>query len=284
MIKPINKERAKIWNERFAALMEKKKLTQRQFAKEYSDKFGYAAQADVCRWLHVGEKTTKKKMEERGFPSFETMSNIATMLEVSVAYLIGETDYESFEEERTARYIGLSADGVRAIHDITKTGKAIPPFYRYPDSKITNSLEKLLVSKSFVSFLEGIKEISEAIEKKKNPFRYFEKAVNRIPESCRDAAIALFRDPEDAVNELGVIMTDELCGYAKELEEAEKKEKDAERIADSDVNAAGYKFFKTHFDLLRELTGDEETVIEYRYLSDNFVHKRKKAKLDKSKK
>ena len=73
-----------------------------------------------------------------------------------------------------------------------------------------------------MSFLEGIKEISEAIEKKNNPFSYFEKAVNRIPESCRDAAIALFRDPEDAVNELGVIMTDELCGYAKELEEAEE--------------------------------------------------------------
>ena len=128
MSKNITPLQAKIWNERFEKKMEDLRFSQRKFISTYKAKFGTGSQADVSKWMHVGDIDGKTK-KQRGFPAFETMRNIAEILGVSVGYLIGETDFESFDQERASKYLGLSAASITAIRGIT-SGKTIPPLPR----------------------------------------------------------------------------------------------------------------------------------------------------------
>lgn len=92
----INK--AQCWCNRLYKLMKEKNYTQKSFLKEYKEKYGGGTQANISRWLRVGSKIENGKTI--GFPSYETMSNLADFFGVSVGYFIGETDYESFEMEK----------------------------------------------------------------------------------------------------------------------------------------------------------------------------------------
>lgn len=126
MLEPIEKEKAKIWNGRFEKKMKDMGLSQYQFIDRYRERFKKGRQPDVSKWMHVGEVDSKTR-KERGFPAFETMRNIAEILEVSVGYLIGETDFETFEMEQASKYMGLSPNAIEATRALT-SGKAIPPF------------------------------------------------------------------------------------------------------------------------------------------------------------
>ena len=94
----IEHDKAQGWCNRLHKLMKEKNYTQKSFLKEYKEKYGGGTQANISRWLRVGSKIENGKTI--GFPSYETMSNLADFFGVSVGYLIGETDYESFEMEK----------------------------------------------------------------------------------------------------------------------------------------------------------------------------------------
>lgn len=111
----INK--AQCWCNRLYKLMKEKNYTQKSFLKEYKEKYGGGTQANISRWLRVGSKIENGKTI--GFPSYETMSNLADFFGVSVGYLIGETDYESFEMEKVCKFLGLEEETVKAIKGIT---------------------------------------------------------------------------------------------------------------------------------------------------------------------
>ena len=102
-----------IRNNRLHKLMKEKNYTQKSFLKEYKEKYGGGTQANISRWLRVGSKIENGKTI--GFPSYETMSNLADFFGVSVGYLIGETDYESFEMEKVCEFLGLEEETVKAI-------------------------------------------------------------------------------------------------------------------------------------------------------------------------
>ncbi|RGI41963.1 helix-turn-helix transcriptional regulator [Coprococcus sp. OM06-25] len=73
----INK--AQCWCNRLYKLMKEKNYTQKSFLKEYKEKYGGGTQANISRWLRVGSKIENGKTI--GFPSYETMSNLADFLE-----------------------------------------------------------------------------------------------------------------------------------------------------------------------------------------------------------
>lgn len=250
MLKPIEKEKAKIWNERFEKKMNDMGLSQYQFIDRYREQFGKGRQPDVSKWMHVGELDSKTR-KERGFPAFETMRNIAEILEVSVGYLIGETDYETFEMERASKYIGLSPAAIEATRALT-SGKAIPPFHKYPDPQRTAALELMLTNPVLVEYLKNVCELAEAINREQNPKNLFERAANAIPEPYRDSAIALWADSEEAVAN-GIDPTEELWEFVHTLDDAACDDMYQPDMADREIKSAKYALHETHIKLVDEL-------------------------------
>lgn len=254
MSKPITMDKAKIWNERFEIRMDEMKLSQRKFSALYKERFGTGSQADVSKWMHIGEIDSRTN-KGRKFPEFETMRNIAEILEVSVGYLIGETDCETFEMERSSEYIGLSPIALESTRAITH-GKAIPPFHKYPDPQRTAALELLLENPFLVEYLKNICETAEAINRAENPDNLFEKAVNKIPESSRDSAISLWQDAEEAVSK-GIEPTEELWAYVRILDDAACDDMYQPDMADREIKAAKYALQEIHTKMINDLLSAE---------------------------
>lgn len=250
MLEPIEKEKAKIWNERFEKKMKDMGLSQYQFIDRYRERFKKGRQPDVSKWMHVGEVDSKTR-KERGFPAFETMRNIAEILEVSVGYLIGETDFETFEMEQASKYMGLSPNAIEATRALT-SGKAILPFHKYPDPQRTAALELMLTNPFLVEYLKNVCELAEAINREQNPKNLFEKAANTIPESYRDSAIALWADSEEAVAN-GVNPTEELWAFVRILDDAACDDMYQPDMADREIKSAKYALHETHTKMVDEL-------------------------------
>lgn len=251
MEKHIIKTKEQIWNERFEQTMRVRNFSQRKFIELYRKKFGTGSQADVSNWLHIGEIDGRSK-KKRHFPKFETMRNIAEILDVSVGYLIGETDYESFEMERATNYVGLSSNSISAIKSIT-SGKAIPPFYKYPDPQITAALEGVLINNTVVEYLKAICELAEAINGNYNPKNNFQKAVDQIPDMYRDVVCALWQDPEEAIKEKGIAPSDYLWELVKRLDDAACLDMIQPDILTREINAAKYALQESHTRMIDEL-------------------------------
>lgn len=73
--------------------------------------------------------------KEIGFPSYENMLNIANFFGVTVGYLTGETDFETFEMEKACKQIGIDEDTGKAIKGIV-TGESVEPFGKYEAKRI----------------------------------------------------------------------------------------------------------------------------------------------------
>ena len=251
MLNNIKKTREQIWNERFEQTMRARNFSQRKFIELYKAKFKTGSQADVSNWMHIGEidGRTKKK---RHFPKFETMRNIAEILGVSVGYLIGETDFESFEMERATNYVGLSSNSISAIKGIT-SGKAIPPFYKYPDPQSIAALEGILTNNTLVEYLKSICELAEAINRNHNPKNNFQKALDEIPEKHRDAVFTLWQDAEDAIEVKGVIPSEYLWELVKRLDDAACIDMMQPDMHTREINAAKYAAQESHSRMIDEL-------------------------------
>lgn len=253
MLKHITQTKEQIWNARLEERMNMLGLSQRKFSSLYKEKFGTGSQADVSKWMHVGEVGGKTKRKRR-FPTFETMRNIADILGVSIGYLIGETDYESFEMERASKCVGLSESALIGIRNIT-SGKVIPPFYKYGDPQRNAALESLLTNSQLVEYLKGLCELAEAMNREQNPTDVFERAVKRIPESCRDAAFALWEDAEKAVEE-GIEPTPELWAFVSMLDDAACEDMYQPDMRAREIRSAKYALQEIHMRLVDEIISD----------------------------
>lgn len=179
------------------------------------------------------------------------MRNIADILEVSVGYLIGETDYETFGMERASRCIGLSEAALIGIRNIT-SGKVIPPFYKYEDPQITVALENILTTPQIVAYLKGMCELAEAMNREHNPKDAFERTVRKIPESYRDAAIALWKDSEKAIQK-GIEPTTELLAFANMLDDAACEDMYQPDVSTREIQSARYALQEIHIKIVDEL-------------------------------
>lgn len=254
MLEAIIKTKAQIWNERFEKRMKDMQLSQRKFSSLYKQRFGKGSQADVSKWMHVGEVDSRTN-KGRKFPEFETMRNIAEILEVSVGYLIGETDYETFDLERASKYTGLSSHAIEGICALT-SGKAISPFRKSPDLQRTAALEFILTSPILEEYLRDICELAEAKNEEQNPKRMFRKAVEKIPEEYRDSAISLWDDPEKAVNN-GINPTEELWDFVRTLNDAAWDDICQPDMIARAIKSAKYALQETHIKMVEDIISVE---------------------------
>lgn len=246
---------AETWNERLSGLINNKFDSQKEFAKAYKEKYGTGNQADVSRWVRVGGNAAKG--EVIGFPSYDTMYRIAEFFGVTVGYLTGETDFESFEMERACDYLGLDESAGRAIKRITKLN-GVTRFERYEKENYGKALCYLLSSKCFEDFLGGFCQYAEALHLRKNPVDYMNSPeilaikpdVLNLVLTYRD--IGFGEEVDDPFE-----ITDEFFDAMDLLAEAESKACRQKFTLEQNVKLAKFELQERYFGLIEEVIRED---------------------------
>lgn len=262
----INEKKASIWCERFGRLMKENGYTQEAFLKEYRKKYGGGTQANVSRWLGVGRVIKKDGTpKEIGFPSYENMLNIANFFGVTVGYLTGETDFETFEMEKACKQIGIDEDTGKAIKGIV-TGESVELFGEYEAKEFGAVFKYLVTANSFPVLIKKVREYAENVYYMKNPINYLEIAKQKISKDIIDLAIQCIdyqveHDDEygniDDFKENGIEPTEELLKAIRILNEAEDKDDGEVMLCERDVELSEYKLQKVYFEIIKEIVSDK---------------------------
>lgn len=260
----IKSNRAKCWCSRLNKMMKERNYTQKTFLKEYKEKYGGGTQANISRWLRVGSKIANGKTI--GFPSYETMLNLADFFGVSVGYLTGETDYESFEMEKACEFLGLEEDGVKAIKGIT-SGECVNRFEKNMVHEYTSVLRYILTARSFNAFIKEAREYAESVYRQKHPIFYMDRAAAKIKKDVLEQAYQCMEYQCIADDEYGVIddfkenniePTEELLEAIKTLKAAQDSDYNEEQNREQRVKLSEYELQKIYFELIKELIKEEQ--------------------------
>ena len=259
----IEYNRAQCWCSRLHKLMKEKNYTQKSFLKEYKEKYGGGTQANISRWLRVGSKIENGKTI--GFPSYETMSNLADFFGVSVGYLIGETDYESFEMEKVCEFLGLEEETVKAIKGIT-SGENMGIGANSMCSEYKSAFRYILTASSFPVFIKEVREYAENVYRLKHPIKYMDIVSAKMRKDLFDLAVQcmdyqFISDDEygriDDFEENSVEPTEELLEAISILNDAQDKDYAQKCYIEQMVKLSEYELQKIYFEVIKELTKEE---------------------------
>lgn len=259
----IEYNRAQCWCSRLHKLMKEKNYTQKSFLKEYKEKYGGRTQANISRWLRVGSKIENGKTI--GFPSYETMSNLADFFGVSVGYLIGETDYESFEMEKVCKFLGLEEETVKAIKGIT-FGENMGIGANSMSSEYKSAFRYILTASSFPVFIKEAREYAENVYRLKHPIKYMDIVSAKMRKDLFDLAVQcmdyqFISDDEygriDDFEENSVEPTEELLEAISILNDAQDKDYAQKCYIEQMVKLSEYELQKIYFEVIKELTKEE---------------------------
>lgn len=259
----IEYNRAQCWCSRLHKLMKEKNYTQKSFLKEYKEKYGGGTQANISRWLRVGSKIENGKTI--GFPSYETMSNLADFFGVSVGYLIGETDYESFEMEKVCKFLGLEEETVKAIKGIT-FGENMGIGANSMSSEYKSAFRYILTASSFPVFIKEAREYAENVYRLKHPIKYMDIVSAKMRKDLFDLAVQcmdyqFISDDEygriDDFEENSVEPIEELLEAISILNDAQDKDYAQKCYIEQMVKLSEYELQKIYFEVIKELTKEE---------------------------
>ena len=259
----IEHDKAQCWCNRLHKLMKEKNYTQKSFLKEYKEKYGGGTQANISRWLRVGSKIENGKTI--GFPSYETMSNLADFFGVSVGYLIGETDYESFEMEKVCEFLGLEEETVKAIIGIT-SGENMGIGANSMCSEYKSAFRYILTASSFPVFIKEVREYAENVYRLKHPIKYMDIVSAKMRKDLFDLAVQcmdyqFISDDEygriDDFEENSVEPTEELLEAISILNDAQDKDYAQKCYIEQMVKLSEYELQKIYFEVIKELTKEE---------------------------
>ena len=259
----IEYNRAQCWCSRLHKLMKEKNYTQKSFLKEYKEKYGGGTQANISRWLRVGSKIENGKTI--GFPSYETMSNLADFFGVSVGYLIGETDYESFEMEKVCKFLGLEEETVKAIKGIT-FGENMGIGASSMSSEYKSAFRYILTASSFPVFIKEARKYAENVYRLKHPIKYMDIVSAKMRKDLFDLAVQcmdyqFISDDEygriDDFEENSVEPTEELLEAISILNDAQDKDYAQKCYIEQMVKLSEYELQKIYFEVIKELTKEE---------------------------
>lgn len=109
-MKDINAVRS-IWNRRIKKRCAELSWTQQDLADEINASFPngrHVTQSMISHWTRIGKGRNT-------FPPYERMRQIAAVLGVDVAYLTGDNNGYTDEEQTAMRYLGLGASGIKGL-------------------------------------------------------------------------------------------------------------------------------------------------------------------------
>ncbi len=107
------------------------------------------------------------------------MIRIAEFFDVTVGYLTGETDYDSFELEKASNYLGLNQYATRNIKRITSHNSAYSSVHILSDES-TEILNKLFSSKEFFFFIQSLKDLDDVYSGPDKEKRLWEQAEQKL--------------------------------------------------------------------------------------------------------
>jgi len=259
----IEHDKAQCWCNRLHKLMKEKNYTQKSFLKEYKEKYGGGTQANISRWLRVGSKIENGKTI--GFPSYETMSNLADFFGVSVGYLIGETDYESFEMEKVCEFLGLEEETVKAIIGIT-SGENMGIGANSMCSEYKSAFRYILTASSFPVFIKEVREYAENVYRLKYTIKYMDIVSAKMRKDLFDLAVKCMdyqciSDDKygriDDFEENSVEPTEELLEAIRILNDAQDQDYAQKCHIEQMVKLSEYELQKIYFEVIKELTKEE---------------------------
>lgn len=246
-----------IWIKNLGKCFKEKNYTPDTFAKAYKEKYGTGNPTDARRWLNVGLHDHKKKII--GFPSYDTMKRIADFFGVTVGYLTGETDYETFEMERACTYLGIDERTGAAIRNITKGSVSTDLLCRFRQAENTAALCYLLTAPHFQNYIGGLLQLAADINRQKKPIHHLEETWAQLDPKIRDLALE-WKDynPEfEGESEHTPEWTPELASAIAALNEAEGKDYDQSYILDRSVQASKYNLAELNIRLIDEVLNEE---------------------------
>lgn len=258
----IQMDKAECWCNRLNQLMKKRNYTQKEFLKEYHKKYHGGTQANISRWLRVGNRIENGKTI--GFPSYETMSNLADFFGVSVGYLTGETDYKSFDMEKVCDFLKSDEETVIAIIGIT-SGKSIP-LGKYNADAYESVLHYILTADSFRDFVEEIQNYAEYIYRQKYSINNVNEVARNMKKDLFDLAVqcreygcwsANGYGEVDDFKENNIEPTEELIEAINLLNDALHKDYEEESSIEQSIKLCEYKLQKIYFEIIKELSKEE---------------------------
>ena len=254
----IERAKAQIWNDRVSQCIEDHGFRQESFAKAFKERYGTGTQANISRWINVGNRIAGKK--DIGYPSFENMKRIADFFGVSVGYLTGETDYKTFEMEKACKYFELSQKTGEAITKITKIRARDNATICRPENSA--ALQYLLTAPNFTEFLRDLCNLAWTIKKQKNPVDYVAIAKSKVAPDLFDTAIECkFYEEFDCWDmykeDHGKDPTQEIREATRLLCEAEHRATTAPFEDDRAVRSAKYDLNEIYFKLIDDIVCDE---------------------------
>lgn len=262
----IFEKKADIWCSRLNNLMKKNGYTQESFLKEYRSRYGGGTQANISRWLRVGSRIHKDSVDKTiGFPSYENMLNIADFFGVSIGYLTGETDFETFEMEKACQFIGIDEDTGKAIKAIV-SGESIESFGKYNSKEFSAVIKFLFTAGSFPALVKGIREYAESIYYQKHPQDHVIMAEKRINKDILALAFQclgyqhLYDDERgeiDDFKENNVEPTEELLEAIYILNKAIEQNFDDEQVSKQRVKLSEYELQKIYFEVIKDIVSEE---------------------------
>lgn len=259
----IKQNAAKCWCSRLNKLMKERNYTQKTFLKEYKEKYGGGTQANISRWLRVGNKIENGKTI--GFPLYETMLNLANFFGVSVGYLTGETDYESFEMEKICKFMGLEEETVKAIKGIT-SGESVSHYGKSEAKEYTAVFKYLVTASSFPIFIRKVREYADNVYHQKHLVNHMDRATEKIRKDLLDLAYQCIdyqciSDDEygerDDFKDNNVEPTGELLEAICLLREARDDDYAEEGTRERDVKLSEYELQKIYFEVIKKLVKEE---------------------------
>ena len=186
--------RMECWNKRFVACW-KGKYTQEQLADALNERYHMTSftQKAINRWMHLGDA----KHGLKGFPQYETMLRIAEFFDVDVGYLTGETDAESYTEEKISSYLGLSTDAIKVIKKSTGNDRFLSALICTPTETVRCLFNNFLTAKRFPEFMETMAELASIYEDPDKIKRLWEEAEKKYGKDLLSEAIEHRDDTEE---------------------------------------------------------------------------------------
>ena len=193
------------------------------------------------------------------------MSNLADFFGVSVGYLIGETDYESFEMEKVCEFLGLEEESVKAIIGIT-SGENMGIGANSMCSEYKSAFRYILTASSFPVFIKEVREYAENVYRLKHPIKYMDIVSAKMRKDLFDLAVKCMdyqciSDGKygriDDFEENSVEPTEELLESIRILNYAQDKDYAQKCHIEQMVKLSEYELQKTYFEVIKELTKEE---------------------------
>lgn len=254
------------WNKRLEGLIKEKYQTQVSFLKAFQARYHAGTQADVSRWCRVGKsvKGRNGKLTKIGFPSFETMNRIAEFFDVDIGYLIGETEYDTFEMEKACTALHIDKSAGKALRGIATGDKLGLAGMLYAD-QYQATLKYLITSDSFLPLVEGLRNLAVIKHETLYPKNCLADAIQKVDPDILNLAreccdYGAGEEPSDRVKE-----------FLSQYPEREQELRDAVfalsegadiDFAESEKNSlslklAEYDLQKAYFKLIDEVTAAE---------------------------